>query len=178
MVRSSLKTMSVPDVLWGEAANHHVYVLNRISTKALKNSTPYEMWTGRKPHLGRIRVFGCVSHMKIAKGHLKKLDDRSKKLVHLGIEKGSKSYRLLDPDTGKLYVSRDVVFEEQKIWNWDGKAQIKAIDGMSFTVEGFDLNAELDFDEEIDEGEIDPELHTPEPYTPQNEYRSPQNEPS
>lgn len=49
MVRSCLLSMHVPDVLWGEAVNHVVYVLNRVNTKALKESTPYEMWTGRKP---------------------------------------------------------------------------------------------------------------------------------
>lgn len=112
MVRSCLKTMKVPDVLWGEAVNHAVYVQNRLSKKALKESTPYEMWIGRKPHAGQIRVFGCLAHMKIVKNHLMMLDDRSKKVVYLGTEKGSKAHRLLDPDTGSVYVSRDVVFEE------------------------------------------------------------------
>ena len=99
-------------MLWGEAVNHAVYVQNRLSKKALKESTPYEMWIGRKPHAGQIRVFGCLAHMKIVKNHLMMLDDRSKKVVYLGTEKGSKAHRLLDPDTGSVYVSRDVVFEE------------------------------------------------------------------
>ncbi|KAL4580126.1 hypothetical protein LXL04_016306 [Taraxacum kok-saghyz] len=76
MVRSNLKTMTVPDVLWGEAVSHVVYVLNRVNTKALKDSTLYEIWTGRKPHVGHLRVFGCVAHMMITKDHLKKLDER------------------------------------------------------------------------------------------------------
>nr|GEU54259.1 zinc finger, CCHC-type [Tanacetum cinerariifolium] len=97
-----------------------------------------------------VLVFGCVAHMRIAKSHLKKLDDRSMKLVHLGIEKGSKAYRLLDSDTGKLYVSRDVVFEEQQAWMWEKSVKIKATHGMSFTVEGFNL-------EEPFEDEFDPE---------------------
>ncbi|GJS30316.1 zinc finger, CCHC-type containing protein [Tanacetum coccineum] len=162
MVRSNLKTMCMPDVLWGEAVNHAVYVLNRVTSKALKDSTPYEMWTGRKAHLGHLRVFGCVAHMRIAKSHLKKLDDRSMKLVHLGIEKGSKAYRLLDPDTGKLYVSRDVVFEEQQAWMWEKSAKIKATPGMSFTVEGFNL-------EEPFEDEFDPEPSTPQHGSPQSD---------
>nr|GEX40518.1 hypothetical protein [Tanacetum cinerariifolium] len=75
MVRSSMKYMCVPDVLWGEAVNHAV-----------------------------------------TRGHLKKLDDRSMKMVHLGCEKGTKAYRLLDPCTGLIQVSRDVVFEEESAW--------------------------------------------------------------
>ncbi|KAI3779099.1 hypothetical protein L2E82_08597 [Cichorium intybus] len=55
MVRCNLKTMKMPDTLWGEAVNHSVYVLNRAHTKALKDTTPYEMWTGRKPHVEHLR---------------------------------------------------------------------------------------------------------------------------
>nr|GEU33305.1 hypothetical protein [Tanacetum cinerariifolium] len=137
------------------AVNHVVYVLNRVTSKALKDSTPYEMWTGRKTHLVHLKVFGCVAHIRIAKSHLKRLDDRSMKLVHLGIEKGSKAYRLLDPDTWKLYVSRYVVFEEQQAWMWEKRAKIKATHGMSFTVEGFNL-------EEPFEDEFDLEPSTPQ----------------
>nr|GFB77183.1 retrovirus-related Pol polyprotein from transposon TNT 1-94 [Tanacetum cinerariifolium] len=100
--------MNIPNVLWGEAVNHAVYVLNNVSTKALKDATPYEMWTGRKPHVGHLRVFGCTAHMKIAKNHLNKIEDRSKRVVYLGTEKGSKAHRLLDLDTGSMYVSMDV----------------------------------------------------------------------
>lgn len=127
MVRCNLKTMEMPDLLWGEPVTNSAYVLNRSHTKALKNETPYEMWTGRKPHIEHLRVFGCVAHMKIAESHLKKLEDRSVSLIHLGIEKGSKGYRLLDPNIGKLYVSRDVVFEEQRTWKWEKSVKIKAM---------------------------------------------------
>ncbi|GJU50602.1 zinc finger, CCHC-type containing protein [Tanacetum coccineum] len=157
MVRSNLKTMCMPDVLWGEAVNHAVYVLNRVTSKALKDSTPYEMWTGRKAHLGHLRVFGCVAHMRIVQSHLKKLDNRSMKLVHLGIEKGSKAYRLLDPDTGKLYVSRDVIFEEDQVWGWEKSTKVKATPGMSFTIEGFNTDEFYDDDFE------------PEPDSPQSD---------
>ena len=148
MVRLNLKTMSMPDVLWGEAIAHYVYILNRVQTKALKDSTPFEMWTGRKPHIDHLKVFGCVAHMKIVKGHLKKLEDRSIRLVHLGIEKGSKAYRLLDPNSGKVYVNRDVVFEEERNWVWEKSQRIKATPGVSFTVDGFDLDGDVPYDEE------------------------------
>lgn len=102
----NLKTMRMPESLWGKALNHSIYVLNRAHTKALKDETSYDIWTGRKPRIEHLRVFGCLAHMKVAKGHLAKLDERSIRLVHLGIEKGTKAYRLLDPDIGKMYVSR------------------------------------------------------------------------
>lgn len=63
-------------------------------------------------------MFGCIGYAKVEKPYLKKLDDRSRILVHLGTEPGSKAYRMLDPKTRKIIVSRDVVFEETKGWNW------------------------------------------------------------
>lgn len=49
----------------------------------------------------------------------KKLDDRSRILVHLGTEPGSKAYRLFDPSSKRIIVSRNVIFEETKSWNWN-----------------------------------------------------------
>ncbi|XP_076911757.1 uncharacterized protein LOC143569828 [Bidens hawaiensis] len=64
MTISLLKTMNVPDVFWGEAVRHSVYLLNRITTKAVANKTPYEGWKGNKPTLNHLKVFGCVAHVK------------------------------------------------------------------------------------------------------------------
>ena len=35
---------------------------------------------------------GGYTYVKIAKRHLKKLEDRNKKMVHFGVEKGTKAY--------------------------------------------------------------------------------------
>ena len=56
--------------------------------------------------------------MKVVTPNLKKLDNRSRMLVHLGTEPGSKAYRLYDPTNRKIVVSRDVIFDENKMWNW------------------------------------------------------------
>nr|GFA12011.1 zinc finger, CCHC-type [Tanacetum cinerariifolium] len=72
---------------------------NRVSTKALKDSTHYEALKDRKPNMRYLRVFGCKAYAKITKPHLKKLDDTSKELVYLGTQPRSKAYRLFDPVT-------------------------------------------------------------------------------
>lgn len=51
----------------------------------------------------------------------KKLDDRSRALVHLGTEPGTKAYRLLDTTSKRIVVSQDVCFLEEKEWSWDKK---------------------------------------------------------
>lgn len=66
------------------------------------------------------------------------LDDRSRILVHLGTEPGSKAYRLLDPRTRKITVSRDIVFDETKGWNWSCNNTGKEInESFKFVLENF-----------------------------------------
>ncbi|KAG7594052.1 Integrase catalytic core [Arabidopsis thaliana x Arabidopsis arenosa] len=130
MTRSILKHMHMPNYLWGEAIRHSTYLLNRVTTRALKDKIPYECFRDKKPAISHIRVFGCAAYAKVDKHHLKKLDDRSRVLIHLGIEPGSKAYRLLDPQTRKIVVSCDVVFDETKGWSWkhDDTEQNKEIE--------------------------------------------------
>lgn len=116
--RSMMKAMEIPQNLWGGAVRHSVYIMNRVSTKALKSVTPYEALNGYKPNISHLKVFGCSSYMKMPSVNLKKLDDRSKEVVYLGSEPGTKAYRLFDPIQKKLYVSRDVYFCENKKYNW------------------------------------------------------------
>jgi hypothetical protein len=52
---------------------------------------------------------------------LKKLDDRSVGMVYFGVEEGSKAHRLYNPQTKKIVVSRDVIFEEAASWNWNSE---------------------------------------------------------
>lgn len=116
MTQSLLKEMSLPSTIWGEAVCQTIYILNHLPTRALSGKTPYEAWKEKKPDLGHVRVFGCVAHIKIPSAQTKKLDDRSRVVIHLGNEPGTKAYRLYDPETGKVHDSRDVVFEETKCW--------------------------------------------------------------
>lgn len=80
----------------------------------MTGATPYEAWTKVKPEVGYLKVFGCLAYMKVPHVHTTKLDNRSKYVVHLGREAGTKAYRLYDPVSGSVNISRDVVFDEGK----------------------------------------------------------------
>lgn len=114
MARSILKHMSMPNHLWGEAIRHSTYLLNRITTRALSETTPYEALWQKNPNMSHIQIFGCVGYAKVDSKSLKKLDDRSRVLVHLATEPGSKAYRLYDPSSHKIVVSRDVIFDKTR----------------------------------------------------------------
>ena len=119
MVRSMFSEKKIPITFWLETINWNVHVLNRSPTFAVKNQTPEEAWSGVKPLVEHFKVFGCVSHMHVPDSRRIKLDDKSLSCVLLGISEESKAYRLYNPVSQKILVSRDVVFEEYKSWNWD-----------------------------------------------------------
>ncbi|WVZ84977.1 hypothetical protein U9M48_031942 [Paspalum notatum var. saurae] len=138
MARSMLKAKGMPAAFWGEAVSTAVYILNRSPTKSLENKTSFEAWHGRKPDVTHLRTFGCIGHVKVTRPNLAKLEDRSKPMVFLGYEAGSKAYRLYDPVERRVHVSRDVVFDEAASWDWARPSDGEAATGRSssiFTVE-------------------------------------------
>lgn len=118
MARSMLRAKNLPDKFWGEVVVTAVYILNRTSCKGIEGKTPFELWYGRTPAVHHLCVSDCVVHVKNTKPNLKKLEDRSKPMIFVGYEAGSKAYRVYDPATQRVRVSRDVVFDEEACWQW------------------------------------------------------------
>jgi len=119
MVRSMLIGRQVPKVFWPEAARWCVHILNRCPTTVVRNKTPEEAWSGVKPTVDYFRVFECITHVHIPDQHRVKLDDKSRQCVLKGVSGESKAYRLFDPVNKKVLISKDVIFEEKKGWNWE-----------------------------------------------------------
>lgn len=113
-----MKAKGLPGVFWGEAVSTAVYLLNRSSSKGIAGKTPYKLWTGTTLAVHHLRTFGCVSHVKVTAPHQKKLDDRSRRMIFVGYELGSMAYRVYDPATRRVHISRDVIFDEGAQWAW------------------------------------------------------------
>lgn len=118
LVRSTLTEKKMPKEFWAEGVRWITYVLNRSPTTALENQTPEEAWNGFKPDVKHFKVFGCIGHVHIPEAKRTKLDDKSCKCIYLGLSEESKAYRMYNPTSKKILVSRDVVFEETKNWDW------------------------------------------------------------
>ena len=112
--RAMLSHSSMPKVYWAEAVANAVYTRNRIISKAIFNEkvTPYERYYGRKPSVSHMRVFGCVSYAWVPDISRKKLDKKTETYRFVGYDKKTRGYRLVDPVTKKLVISRDVSFNE------------------------------------------------------------------
>jgi hypothetical protein len=48
---------------WGYALETVVFTLNRVPTKFIER-TPYEIWTGKRPRLSFLKVWGCETYVK------------------------------------------------------------------------------------------------------------------
>jgi hypothetical protein len=64
-----------------------------------------------------------VAHVKVTTPSLKKLDDRSRRMIFVGYEPGLAAYRVYDPAMRRVHISRDVIFDEQAKWEWHGEQQ-------------------------------------------------------
>ncbi|KAF0916007.1 hypothetical protein E2562_000637 [Oryza meyeriana var. granulata] len=113
-----LKAKGLPEYFWGEAVVTAVYLLNCSPTKSVEGMTPFEAWYGKKPVVHHLRTFGCVVYVKNTEPHLKKLDDRSTKMIFVRYEPRTKAYRAYNPATQRVHITRDVVFDEHAQWDW------------------------------------------------------------
>ena len=111
-VRTMLADSKLPHRFWAEALSTAVYLRNRSPTKALEGVTPYEAWSGTKPNVSSLRVFGCSAYAHVPKAERRKLDSKTRKCVLLGYGANQKGYRLYDLGHMKVIHSRDVVFDE------------------------------------------------------------------
>jgi hypothetical protein len=94
---------------WAEAVNTAVYLQNRIVKSVLNDHTPYELWTGRKPNLSHLRVFGSVVMVHVPKEKRHKWDMKSEKCILIGYSEDIKGYRIYNPSTQAITTSRDVI---------------------------------------------------------------------
>lgn len=117
MARTMLKQKGLPDSFWAEGVAVAVHILNISPTKAVWNQTPYEAWHGNKPSVSHLRIFGCICYVLTTSAR-HKLDAKSQKHIFIGYGLKSKGYRVYDPVSGKITVSRDVVFDEDASWEW------------------------------------------------------------
>ena len=112
--RSMLAEAKLPRKFWAEAVSTAVYLRNRSPTTAVEGMTPHESLTGEKPHVGILRVFGCLAYAHIPKDERQKFDSKARRCIFLGYGCNTKGYRLYDISRTKVILSRDVIFNEAK----------------------------------------------------------------
>jgi len=122
MAMSMLKVKGMPNYFWAEAVTCAVYLINRLPTRSVANTTSIEAWSGFKPNVLHLKVFGSITYAHIPKAARSKLDDKAMKTIFIGYKHGG--YKLYNSMTKKVIVSRDVTFAEDEEWQWNATVEM------------------------------------------------------
>jgi hypothetical protein len=76
--------------------------------------TPEEVFTGKKPPVEHLRIFGCITFSHVPKEKRTKMEPTAEKGLLVGYNETSKAYRLHIPALRRVVVQRDVKFEEER----------------------------------------------------------------
>ena len=111
---SLLAQAYMPVTFSDEAFSTATFLINRLPTRVIDNATPLERLLGNKakPNYNMLKAFGCACFPYLHPYNAKKLMFRSKECVFIGYSEHHKGYKCLDTSTGRVYISRDVVFDE------------------------------------------------------------------
>jgi transposase InsO family protein len=111
--RCMLEHAGLSKSYWGEAVMTATFLRNRCPTRAISHDkSPHQVWTGKKPLLTNLKVFGCHAYVTVPKEKRTKFDARSVRCRFLGYSEHEKAYRFEELESGRVLVSRDAQFME------------------------------------------------------------------
>lgn len=103
---------SLETKFWAEACGTAAYIMNRTPRNRLQYKTPIEMWSGEKPNVSNLRIFGSKVMVHVPKEKRKKWSAKASEMIFIGYDSQKKGYRCFDSQNNKVIVSRDVNFYE------------------------------------------------------------------
>ncbi|PSD62998.1 hypothetical protein C7G80_19275, partial [Acinetobacter nosocomialis] len=111
--RCMLEHAGLSKSYWGEAVVTATFLRNRCPTRStIHDKSPHQVWTGKKPLLANLKVFGCHAYVTVPKEKRTKFDARSVRCRFLGYSEHEKAYRFEEMKSGRVLVNRDAQFME------------------------------------------------------------------
>lgn len=103
---------NLPGRFWAEAMKTACYVINRTPSQNLQYTSPFERLLQTKPNVHYFRVFGCVCYVFVPNHLCHKLEKKATRCIFVGYDPKRKGWRCIEPSSGKIHISRNVVFDE------------------------------------------------------------------
>jgi hypothetical protein len=100
------------EYFWVDAVATTVYIMNQTLTTIVHGMTFEEKFTGKKPKVSHLRVFGCIAYVHVPDEKRSKLNPKVDKCIFIGYSLKQKIYKCFNLSIWKLQMSRDVVFDE------------------------------------------------------------------
>jgi len=79
-----LNEKNLPNYFWAEVVATAIYVMNLTPTAAVHGTIPEEKFTGKKPDVSHLRVFGCIAYVHVLEEKTSKLDPKAEKCIFIG----------------------------------------------------------------------------------------------
>ena len=103
----------LPAPFWVEALATANYLINRMPTPSLSNTSPYECLYTHRPDYTHLRPFVCLVYPWLRPHTQHKLQPLSTPCIFLVYHPNIKGYKCFEPISQKTYVSRHVRFIEE-----------------------------------------------------------------
>ena len=117
----------MPHCYWVEAVSTGVYIMNKTPTTVVHDVMPEEKFSGRKPDLTHLKVFGCIAYVHVPDELRTKLDPKAEKCIFIAYYLEQKGYKCYNPITQNVRVIRDVVLDEMESWYVGVQIDLEAI---------------------------------------------------
>ena len=126
-VNTMVHDEDLPMHLWAEATRKVVYVQNILSHSVLGFKTPEEMYTGKKPDVSHLKIFGCLVYVHIPKEKRTKLDPFEKKGIFVEYCEVSKAFGIYISEFHHIKISRDVTIDEETALKKSRRCQLEEV---------------------------------------------------
>ena len=99
-----------------------MHILNLVPSKSVPN-TPKELWSGSKPNMKYLHIWGCLAH--VLKGKSDKLEAKTEVCMFLGYSKETKGYLFYNHKNNKMFVSTHAKFlEDDYVNNFNPRSKV------------------------------------------------------
>ena len=109
--------VGLPKTFWIDAVSNAAYLINRGLSVPMEFRLPKEVWSGKEVNFSHLKVFGCVSYVHIDSVARGKLDAKSKICFFISYGDEKFGYQFWDEQNRKMIRSRNVIFNEQVMYN-------------------------------------------------------------
>jgi transposase InsO family protein len=159
MVRCMIFHHNVDKRFWAEALAYATTVRNMCPTTAVKDQTPVEAWSHRKPNVTRLRVFGCRALVHVPDERRSKLDAKAQECMFIGVAANAKCWRFWNAATKRTVLSRDAAFFEEEPGTRTGSNQVEGQLEVTQSDEGHSSDNDEEAADHDNEGECDVDAH-------------------
>ena len=104
-----------PGFLWPKVVNAANHFINISPTRTNSGIPLNQLYHKAIPKVNHLRIFWSLCYLHVPKEHISKLESKTKPYFFVGYDEQSKAYRVYEPITRKVHISRDIVFNKQKI---------------------------------------------------------------